>query len=147
MNISQKGLDLIKSFEGFSSTPYKDSGGKLSVGYGHLVRPSENFDNGLTEEQAQDLLAKDISYAESAVTQAVSVDLTQNEFDALISFTYNLGGKTLLNSTLLKKLNNGDFSEAALEFLRWTHVNGVVIDGLVRRRLAEKELFLGEFDA
>ncbi len=146
MKLSMAGINFVKSFEGFSSTPYKDSGGKLSIGYGHLIKPGENFDNGITEEQAQDLLIKDIAWAESAVNQCVNIDLTQNEFDALVSFAYNLGGRTLLNSTLLEKLNAGDIAEAANEFLRWDHVAGNVVAGLTRRRVAERKLFLGDSD-
>lgn len=142
MNLSDNGLKFIKSFEGFSATPYKDTAGKMSIGYGHLMKFGENFDQGISPDQAEVLLAKDVSYAESCVSQYVKVDLTQNEYDALVSFTYNLGGKALAGSTLLKLLNADNFEGAANEFLRWNHVNGKVSAGITRRRQAEKDLFL-----
>ncbi len=143
LELSQNGLNLIKTFEGFSSTPYPDVAGKLTIGYGHLIKKGESFsDTGIDEEAAQELLAKDTGYAQSAVCQCVAVDLNQNQYDALVSFTFNLGGGTLLKSTLLKKLNNSDYDGCAEQFLRWNKAGGIEVAGLTRRRKAERELFL-----
>lgn len=143
MELSQNGLNFIKSFEGFSSTPYQDVAGKLSIGYGHLIKQGESFpDTGIDEEAAQELLAKDTETAQKEVCDAVTADVTQNQYDALVSFTFNLGGGTLLRSTLLEKLNNGDVQGAASEFPKWNHAGGVEVAGLTRRRQAEMELFL-----
>lgn len=143
MELSQNGLSLIKSFEGFSSTPYKDVAGKLTIGYGHLIKKNEHFpDTGIEEEEAQELLSKDTGYAQSAVCQSVVVPLTQGQYDALVSFTFNLGGATLLRSTLLEKLNNSDYGGCADEFLKWNHAGGLEVAGLTRRREAERRLFL-----
>ncbi len=143
MELSRNGLNLIKTFEGFSSTPYLCPAGKSTIGYGHLIKKGEEFPiTGIAEEEAQELLAKDTGYAQSAVCQAVVVPLTQNQYDALVSFTFNLGGTNLLRSTLLRKLNDGDYTGCAPEFLRWDRVNGIIVAGLTRRRKAEMELFL-----
>lgn len=143
MELSQNGLNFIKSFEGFSSTPYQDVAGKLSIGYGHLIKQGESFpDTGIDEEAAQELLAKDTETAQKEVCDAVTADVTQNQYDALVSFTFNLGGGTLLRSTLLERLNNGDYAGCAAEFPKWNHAGGVEVAGLTRRRDAEMQLFL-----
>lgn len=138
---SDAGIAFIESFEGFRPAPYPDVAGFLSIGFGHRIRPSELF-TFLDEEDATQLLKQDCSHAESAVNQCVHVVLNQNQFDALVSFCYNLGGGTLLKSTLLRKLNDGDYQNAANEILRFDHAGGVVVPGLTRRRQAERELFL-----
>ncbi len=117
--------------------------GKLTVGIGHLIKPGEHFES-ITEQQAEELLHKDLQWAEYAVDQAVCVDITQNQFDALVSFVFNLGGKRLLTSHLLEHLNQGEFDIAADEFLKWDIVAGKESAGLKRRREAERELFLSE---
>ena len=141
MKISSDGINFIKQFEGFSATPYKDVGGLLTIGFGHLIKQGEVF-GALSSVEATALLQRDVEAFEFAVNKMIVVTITQNQFDALVSFAYNLGAHSLLSSTLLRKLNLGDFPDAANEFLKWNHVNGQVVDGLTRRRQAEQKLFL-----
>jgi len=142
MEISSNGLNLIKSFEGFSSTPYPDGRGLLTVGYGHKLLPGESFSNGITSDDALNLLDTDLAPVMDTVNSLVKIDLSQNEFDALLCLTYNIGCGAFRNSSLLKLLNAGDFDGASKQILLWDHSNGEVVDGLLRRRLAEQELFL-----
>lgn len=141
LNISERGLDLIKGFEGFRAITYEDVCHLPTIGYGHRLRAGETFTT-LDEATASQLLRQDCRHAEAAISQCVNVPLNQNQYDALVSFTYNVGGGTLLKSTLLKKLNQGDYAGAAQEFLRFNHAGSVVVDGLTRRRTAERALFL-----
>lgn len=141
MKTSKTGINLIKQFEGTVLKVYKDAVGKDTIGVGHLIKSGESFTT-LTQQQAEDLLAKDLIQFEVGVTKAVKVPLKQNQFDALVSFSFNLGIGNLNSSTLLKKLNVGDYQGASSEFERWNKAGGVVLKGLTRRRLAEKELFL-----
>lgn len=142
MKCSDSGIEFIKQFEGFRSTPYNDVGGKPTVGYGHLVRQGERFDTPLSDATATALLCDDLLAAEACIEDCVDVTLTQPQFDALCSFTYNLGCVRLRNSTLARYINRGMYDLAANEFLRWDHVAGTVIPGLTRRRAAERGLFL-----
>lgn len=141
MKIGQRGLDLIKEFEGLSLTAYLDGGGVWTIGYGHTGNVVRG--DAITAEQADAWLRNDVGTAERAVTAAVRVPLTQDQFDALASFTFNLGGGALRSSTLLKRLNAGDYAGTAEEFLRWKFDNGKEVAGLLRRRRAERALFLG----
>jgi len=140
MITSKKGIDLIKSFEGLELKAYKDSVGVLTIGYGstgnHVFAGQS-----ITEAQAEDLLKSDLLRFEKGVSAVVTVPLTQNQFDALISFSFNLGLGNLKSSTLLKKLNAKDYTGAANEFTRWNKAGGKVLSGLTRRREAEKNLF------
>lgn len=148
MEISQKGIQLIEEFEGCRLVAYYDSVGVLTIGYGHTnntasareypVYPGEQ----ISMEQAQTILKADLVTYENAVNNAVKVPLTQGEFDALVSFTYNLGIGTLRNSDLLAYLNSKNYSAAANCFTEYVYAGGTVLAGLVRRREAEKELFL-----
>lgn len=140
MKISSKGLDLIKEFEGFRAVPYKDAVGLPTIGYGHLIKKGEVF-GAISSVEATAILSRDVEDAENSVNKMVNVPINQHQFDALVSFTYNLGGHSLLSSTLLKKLNLKDFEGAAEEFLKWDHAGGKQLPGLTRRRKAEKELF------
>ena len=144
--MSEQGVNLIKSFEGFSSVPYNDGVGVMTIGYGHAFRKKDKHLKKITEEQAVEILKEDVSIAVKNVNNLVKVDITQNQFDALVSFAFNVGVGNLKNSTLLKKLNQGDYIGAADEFLRWNkgRVNGVMkeMKGLTRRRVAERALFL-----
>ncbi|RJL53221.1 lysozyme [Pectobacterium carotovorum] len=140
--INDAGLNLIKSFEGLRLTKYLDTAGKWTIGYGHLIRPNENFDNGITSQEADLLLQQDVKTAEMGVQRYVSVDLNGNQFGALTSFTYNLGVGNLKTSTLLRLLNQKEYDAAAAQFLRWNKAGGQVVKGLTRRREAEKTLFL-----
>lgn len=141
MNASENCISLIREFEGCRLTPYDDIAGKQTIGIGHLIQPGEHFEE-ITEQEANELLQKDLQWTESAVNDAVEVDISQNQFDALVSFTFNLGGKRLLMSTLLERLNNKEYQKAADEFLKWDKASGVEVSGLKRRRIAERKLFL-----
>ena len=140
MDFSDKGLDNIKRFEGFSPVPYKDAQG-FSIGYGHFIKPGENL-TAVSEGQARILLKQDAAIASAAVKNSVKVPLTQNQFDALVSLSYNIGITAFRNSTLLQKLNAGDYSAAADQFARWNRSQGEQIAALDRRRASERELFL-----
>lgn len=140
-HISAAGLSMIEHHEGWSAKPYKDAAGYWTIGYGHKILPGESFTT-ISKATGRALLAKDAQKAEQAVKDYVKVSLSQGQFDALVSFTYNLGGGALRDSTLLKKLNAGDYHGAALEFDRWTKAGGKVLSGLVARRADEKALFL-----
>ncbi len=139
LSLSQKGLDLIKGFEGLRLNAYQDSGGVWTIGYGHTggVKPGDS----ISQAQAEQYLRQDTGSAQQAVRNAVKVPLTQNQFDALVSFTYNLGAGALQKSTLLKKLNAGDYAGAQAEFGKFVHAGGQVLQGLVRRRGEEAALF------
>ena len=143
MKTSDKGIALIKHAEGFAPTPYFCPAGKRTIGYGHVILPGEEFPSHITEAEATALLIKDLAERfEPAVEKLVTVDLKQGQFDALISFAFNLGPGNLKSSTLLKKLNAGDYGGAANEFMKWTRAAGKVLPGLVKRRAEEKELFM-----
>lgn len=140
MKISKKGLDLIKEYEGLELKAYKDSVGVLTIGYGSTgshVKPGMT----ITAQEAEALLLKDVERFEKGVAAAVKVPLNQNQFDALVSFSFNLGLGSLQKSTLLRKLNSGDYAGAQAEFKRWNKAGGVVLRGLVRRRASEALLF------
>ena len=144
MATGASGLEIIKHFEGLYLKTYKDPAGILTIGYGHIG--SEAYEgNEITAAKAEALLAEDLETAEKAVEKYVSVALSDNQYDALVSFTFNLGSSNLTTSTLLKKLNNGDPDGAAAEFIRWNKatVNGVkvALKGLTRRRKSETHLF------
>jgi len=141
-HVTQTGLGLIKRFEGFSPVVYLDAAGLPTIGYGHLIRAGEDFAAGVTEAQALDLLANDVQAAERSVLRLINVPLTNNEFDALVSFTFNLGAGALQRSTLRRKLNRDEREAAAEEFLKWVWAGGRRLKGLIRRRDAERALFL-----
>ncbi|HAZ0556965.1 TPA: lysozyme [Enterobacter hormaechei] len=145
MQTSDKGIALIKKFEGCKLTAYQDSVGVWTIGYG-WTQPVDGkpIRAGMTikQETAERLLKTWLVSYESDVSRLVKVGLTQGQFDALVSFTYNLGARSLSTSTLLRKLNAGDYAGAADEFLRWNRAGGKVLNGLSRRREAERALFL-----
>ena len=145
MQTSEKGMALIKQFEGCKLTAYQDSVGVWTIGYG-WTQPVDGkpIRAGMTikQETAERLLKTGLVSYESDVSRLVKVGLTQGQFDALVSFTYNLGARSLSTSTLLRKLNAGDYAGAADEFLRWNQAGGKVLNGLSRRREAERALFL-----
>jgi len=146
MKTSAAGVEFVAEHEGWVNHIYKDVAGIDTIGYGHVVRPGENFAPIITKEKGLSLLAQDLGIAEHAVNVGVTVEITQNQFDALVSFTFNMGGGAFASSTLLKKLNAGDVVGAADEILRWnkTMINGVktVHPGLTRRRQQERAVFL-----
>lgn len=139
MKPSQACVDLVKSFEGFRAEAYKCPAGVWTVGYGS----TENVGPGdtVTEAEAEQMLADDLLYASKSVDDLVDVELPQNEYDALVSFVYNVGREAFRNSTLLRMINNDDKENCGSQFLRWTKANGKVLPGLARRRTAERELF------
>jgi lysozyme len=139
MKTSEKGLALIKEFEGFRALAYLCPAGVWTIGWGHTRGVTEH--DRVTEEMATDMLIEDLAWSEAAVKQYVTVPLNQNQFDALVSFTFNLGQGALAQSTLLRLLNSGEYTAAALQFGRWVKAGTQTLPGLVRRREAERALF------
>jgi GH24 family phage-related lysozyme (muramidase) len=138
--INQAGLDLIKRFEGCKLRAYRDPVGVVTIGYGHTR--TARLGQSITNQQAEALLRQDIAEFEDAVESLIDVPLTDNQFAALVSLAFNIGAGALRRSTLRQKLNAGDYSGAAREFLRWDKGGGRVLKGLSRRRYAEMTLFL-----
>ena len=135
--ISTQGLDLIKSFEGFSPQAYRCPAGYMTIGYGHMLKEGDHFPQPINENQALELLQTDVSEAENAVNRLIEVCLTQGQFDALSSFTFNLGAGALQRSTLRRKANRQQHDEVPAEFMRWVWAGGRKLPGLVKRREAE----------
>jgi lysozyme len=142
MHISRQGLDLIKHFEGFRAEPYICSGGERTIGYGHIIRAGDSYNPPISKAQAERLLRIDVAAAEAAVRRLLPVTLTQAQYDALVSFTYNLGAGALQRSTLRQKVLRGHHQAAGQEFLRWVYAGGRKLKGLMKRRQAEAELYL-----
>ena len=140
-HITQEGLNLIKQYEGFSSTPYVCPAGYSTIGYGHLVRTDEYFTT-LTEEAAEQLLRQDVESAEQAVLRLINTPLTDGQFDALVSFTFNLGAGALQRSTLRRKINREEHVEVPRQLMRWVWAGGRKLRGLIRRRAAEAEHYM-----
>ena len=137
---SDAGFDLTKQFEGLRLAAYQDQVGVWTIGYGHTGREVHGGMT-ITEDQADTLLHSDIAGAVVCVNRAVTANITQCHFDALVDFTFNLGSGRLLGSTLLRHVNAGEFDLAAPQFLLWDHAGGVVVPGLLARRQAEVTLF------
>ena len=140
LTYSTRGLALTEQFEGCCLTAYQDQVGVWTIGYGH-TGPDVKPGMAITSEQAQALLAQDVKSAAACVNNVVSVQLTQEEFDALVDFVFNLGGRAFSGSTMLRDLNARDFTGAAAQFELWDRAGGAVVAGLLRRRQAEAELF------
>ena len=138
-HVTEAGLDLIKRFEGFSPTMYICPAGYPTIGYGHVVlaHEQEQFATGITQAEATELLRKDVRIAERAVLRLISVPLTDGQFDALVSFTFNLGAAALQRSTLRRKVNRGEYEGVPAELMKWVWAAGKKLPGLVRRRQAE----------
>ena len=141
-HITQNGLDLIKRFEGFSRTVYFCPAGYPTIGYGHVVKDDEDFSAGIDETKGEELLRQDAQIAERAVLRLINVPLTDGQFDALVSFTYNLGGGALQRSTLRRKINREEHAEVPEQFMRWVWAGGRKLKGLIRRREAEVKLYI-----
>jgi GH24 family phage-related lysozyme (muramidase) len=139
--ISARGLKLLKAFEGLRLDAYIDPVGVLTIGYGTTTGVSPGM--RITEAQAEDFLKRDLEKFENAVSSLVKVALNENQFSALVTFTYNVGEGALAGSTLLRLLNQSDFQGAAEQFLRWNKGDRGELPGLTRRRQAERALFLG----
>jgi len=149
--INEKGLALIKQWEGLRLNAYQDSAGVWTISYGHTSaagKPYVHEGLKITEGEAQAILARDLGQYERAVEEAVKVPLTDNQFAALVSFTYNVGAGALKRSTLLKKLNKGDYDGVPAELMKWTRAGNKKLKGLENRRAAEAGLWVtGEFVA
>lgn len=139
MKCSQEGLELIKKFEGCKLKSYKCPAGVWTIGYGHTEDVKEG--DIVSPQEADKLLRADVFKFEEYVADNVTVKLTQNQFDALVTWTFNLGVGNLRNSTMLKKLNNADYTSVPFEMKRWNKAGGKTLDGLIRRRKAEGLLF------
>lgn len=143
--INSLGLELLKKYEGCSLTPYKDLGGKLTIGYGHLIKADEDYSAGITQDEADARLFADLDPIEDAVQDAIDVALTDNQFSALVCLCYNVGTAPLTH-TLGSILNGGAYQSAADEFLRWDYVHigdkPIESNGLLARRKEERALFL-----
>jgi lysozyme len=141
MQLSAEGLELVKVSEGFRSQIYFDVEGHPTIGYGHRVLASESFPDGIDKEKAALLLCEDVRAAEHGVERLVRVPLCQGQFDALVDFCFNLGYRRLAASTLLRELNCGRYSAAAVELLYWDHAGMKVSTALKARREAEFRLW------
>jgi lysozyme len=139
MNYSERGMGLTRSFEGCRFRAYRDGGGVLTIAYGHTKGVREGQECNM--EQAVAWLRADVQEAVDAVNRLVKVALTQNRFDALVDFVFNLGAGAFAGSTLLRLLNAGDYEGAQKQFARWNKDNGKVVAGLTRRRAAEANMF------
>lgn len=138
--LTAEGIALIKQFEGFEPTPYRDPAGILSIGYGHVIVPGEAYDE-ITEPQATAIMLRDVELKKTWIAFYIHRLLNDNQYSALISLVYNLG-VTPLTKTLGRLLNEGEMAEAADEFPRWVHAGTKILPGLVKRRAAERALFL-----
>ncbi len=139
MNLGYEGTKLLKFFEGCKLTAYQDSVGVWTIGYGHTKGVYAGMT--ITQEEAEQMLLTELEEYEGYVEKYVTVPLTQNQFDALVVWVYNLGPTNFRNSTLLKELNAGNYTAAGQEITRWNKAGGKVLAGLVKRREAEAQLF------
>lgn len=140
MQMSDQGVEFLKKWEGLRLEAYQDGGGRWTIGYGHTgdVRPGET----ITRQEAEDLLIEDVGWAEDAVSRMITLPLSQKEFDALVSFTFNVGAEAFRTSTLRSVLNAGLRLQVPEQLCRWIYDNGQMIHGLARRRVAESQMFL-----
>ena len=145
MKVNQEGLDIIKHFEGYSSTVYADPIGIPTIGFGSIWDKEGNrltMDHEpITEQEGEFLLVRELKHVESAIARLIRVELTENQFSAIASLTFNIGSGRLKSSTLRAKINREDYSGASAEFPKWRRAGGRILKGLVRRRKAERELF------
>lgn len=143
--VNHHGLELIKHFESLRLTAYQDSVGIWTIGWGHtgLTHNDGSVYDGriITEAEAEDFLKKDLLVFEDAVEKNTNTELNDNQFSALVSFTFNLGETSLRRSTLLKKINQPNHFAAAKEFKKWSKAGGQRLAGLVRRRISERNLY------
>ena len=139
MKTSLEGINLIKHFEGCELEAYKCPAGVWTIGYGHIKGVQQG--DVITEQQADDMLVEELEEYDNYLHNLVNCPLNQNQFDALVSWVYNLGSSNLQASTLLKVLNAGDYAGVPAQMLRWNKAGGKVLEGLTRRRQAEADLF------
>ncbi|EGU6732702.1 lysozyme [Salmonella enterica subsp. enterica] len=140
MKISDNGRAFIRAREGVKLAAYQDGGGVWTIGYGHTRGVKQG--QVINHEQADEFLNNDLRQVESCISERVTVALNQNQFDALVSFVFNVGRQAFSDSTLLKKLNEGKYRAAADQFTRWVYDNDKFVQGLYNRRVAERDLFL-----
>ena len=140
MEINDAGIKLIQSFESCKLNSYLDIKGIPTIGWGH-TGPEVQLGQTITQQEADDLFQKDLEKFNQGVTKYVTSNVNPNQFSALVSFSFNLGLGNLHSSTLLKYVNNSQWDLASQEFPKWDHSGGVVVAGLLRRRLAEQSLF------
>ena len=139
MKLGERGTEILKYFEGCKLTAYQDSVGVWTIGYGHTKGVYDGMT--ITQDEAEQMLLTELEEYEGYIESMVTVPLTQNQFDALVVWIYNLGPTNFRNSTLLKELNAGNYNAAGQEITRWNKAGGKVLAGLVKRREAEAELF------
>ncbi|WP_183074515.1 lysozyme [Salmonella enterica] len=140
MKASDNGRAFIRAREGVKLAAYRDGGGVWTIGYGHTRGVKQG--QVINHEQADEFLNNDLRQVESCISERVTVALNQNQFDALVSFVFNVGRQAFSDSTLLKKLNEGNYRAAADQFTRWVYDNDQFVQGLYNRRVAERDLFL-----
>ena len=140
--VSEEGLELIKHHEGFVPHIYLDAAGFPTIGYGHLIKADEDFSDGIDKVRGEQLLIEDVRIAERAVTRLITSPLSQSQFDALVSFTFNLGSGALQRSTLRRVVNRGEHADVAHQLRRWVFAGGRRLRGLIRRREDEAVLYM-----
>ena len=141
MRTSERGLELIRRFEGFSSKVYICPAGYPTIVYGHVVLDASRFSGGISEEEGQRLLVADVVLVENSMLRLLPVALSQQQWDALASFTYNLGAGRLQMSSLRRRVLEGAHTEVPRELMRWVYAKGRKLPGLVVRRAAEAQLY------
>lgn len=143
MQISQRGIDALKEHEGLRTRAYRDVAGVWTIGYGTIKIKGKPVEAGMTctLQEAEEWLRDDLAWAQTAVNRLVKVGLTQSMYDALVSFVYNVGESAFARSTMLRKLNTGDYAGAAEQFDRWIFAGGKPVRGLVNRRRVERSMF------
>lgn len=148
MRVSDKGIDFIKQWEKLVLEPYNDGAGYMTIGFGHRIRPDEDFKR-IDEDRATELLMSDIEDSEIKLTDCIEREISQEQFDACVSLAFNIGNHAFERSTLLQKLNHGrPFKEVSPQFDRWVFAGSKKMAGLVKRRAAERKLFeTGEYDS
>jgi len=141
MKISNTGIELIKHFEGCELEAYLCAAGVPTIGYGHIK--DVNMGDTITQAEAEAMLVHELEEYENYINTLVTVPLSQNQFDAMVSWVFNLGAGNLKSSTLLTVLNMEDYNEVPAQIMRWNKAGGKVLEGLTRRRQAEADLFSG----
>jgi len=144
MKMNAAGVRLVKSFEGWRASAYRDAVGHWTIGYGHTSMagpPKVHQGMHITRAEGSEILARDLQYFADEIQPLINVPLSDNQFSALVSFAYNVGVGNFRKSSVLKKVNAGQFDKAASRFVLWNKAGGRVLNGLTRRRLAEAALF------
>jgi lysozyme len=139
--VSDSGVALIQHFEGYSPFAYEDVAGKKSIGFGHLMLKGERFEEPLLPDEADDLMRNDLDRTVDGVNDLLEVDLKQNQFDSLVSFSFNVGTGAFESSTLLRRVNAERHREVPAQFLRWNRAGGKVSRGLTIRRETEARYY------